>query len=652
MMDVDDPGPHRVIDMGMSSDEQASSQTRIPIPDNHVPKTLEELVVRDAALFAQMQEAHPEYSVILGFLELYIPIRTEMAQQQHVPAWRYVQDSQFSTVANQIRSLVDRPRIVAPGADRDSIFAAEIAHFYDWHVLGIGGASWAPWTGSLSALTFHYENCVKGVEPLVMGELLPRMRADRLEDLVASLNNWRDSDYGVMTREGNQSVILVRSRRLGSGGAHHGGRRHESANAKRQQESQLQALKLQLASLQQKCDDQAAEIEQRQQDLASQTRKSFEAWRERQIVELQQYVKQVKSQADADMANIQAMYCDTLQIQDEQTAHIAFLSEHSQTNAANAARFQLGAKRLSEALASAEGQLAKTRGRAGMFDSESAFNPREVTQEFSNLANSVRAFVSKIVPNPAAEGKSSVVNKIMTLFMNPLVGERSAGATREPIKKNALTACVNAVVGEILYNALVIPVEMNACNEFRNAATTLDLFPDTDGGGDLHEICEQRFYQGLCEILNPASHPVPVSSAAIAEPFCKLQAATAMDLRVLLSTFSLCKQIRNELREEITSLASAVVSLRCRARAVGMTFWFDVPRKPTVLKSYFGISLKRLDPTRVEALREAAEGRGLKTEFDETRMKTKSRTKTYAFAVFPGLMGDRKVAFQEEVWCN
>ncbi|KAJ3149948.1 hypothetical protein HDU89_003404 [Geranomyces variabilis] len=651
MMDVDGPEIlHRVIDMGMSADEQPSSQVRIPIPDVHV-----------------LKEAYPEYSVILGFLELYMPVR-----HQFVPGWRDVIGSPFACVAYNIRSLVDRPRI-APAAHRDTAIATDIAAFYDRYVLNIG-APYVTWMGRLSALRSHYETCVERVEPHVMNSLLGSMRTDRLQEFVASVSsNWRDNDYGVMTRDGNRASIIVKSRRLGRGPYRGGrGRGHESAsanaNAARQLESQVQNMKLELDLLQKKFDDLAAQAERKKQELTSQTREFSicEARYERQIVELNHHLHQVESRANADTATLQAMYCDSVQVQEEQKETIAFLSEQTQSNAAIAARFQLETHRLSDALAGAEAQLAKTRGRAGMFDSESAFNPREVTQEFSTLANSVRAFVSKIVPNPAAEGNSSAVSKIITMFMDNMVGKRNAGggaaAAAEPVKKNALTACVNAVVGEIMYNALIIPIGKNPCNEFRNAATTLELFPakndddlDDDDHGDLHQICEQRFYQKLCEILvnNPASHgPVSTSRAALAKPFCELTATTASILKSFMATFALHKQVRSELLSEIDSLADAVVSLRCRARAVGMTFWLDVPRKPNVEKNkYLSISNKKLDPTRIEALRKVA-AEGLKTEYDETRMKTKSRTTTYAFAVFPGLMGDGKVAYKEEVWCD
>ncbi|KAJ3166697.1 hypothetical protein HDU88_003180 [Geranomyces variabilis] len=663
MMDVDDAGIlHRVIDMGMSADEQPA-QVRIPIPDMHVPKTLEELV-SDTALFAQMQEAYPEYSVILGFLELYMPVR----HQQCTPAWRDVNVSSFAGVAYKIRSLVDRPRI-AQAAHRDTAIAAEIAAFYDRYVLGIG-VPYTTWMGTLSALRSHYETCVERVEPHVMNSLLGGMRTDRLQEFVASVSsNWRDNDYGVMARDGNRASIIVKSRRLGLGPYQGGrGRGHESANAianaeaKRQLESQVQKLNHDVELQQQKIDDLAAQAEHNKQELTSQTREfSICVTRyERQIVELNHHLRNVGSRASADMANLQAMYGDSIQVQEDQKETIAFLSEQTQTHAAIAARFQLETQRLSDALASAEAQLAKTRGRAGMFDSESAFNPRQVTHEFSTLANSVRAFVSKIVPNPTADGNSSAVSNIITLFMDNMVGKRNAGGAvaAEPVKKNALTACVNAVVGEIMYNALVIPIGNNPCNEFRNAATTLELFPaqsHDDDDDDLHEICEQRFHQKLCEILNnnPASHgPVSISRAAIAKPFCELTVTTASILKSFMTTFALHKQVRNELLSEIESLADAVVSLRCRARAVGMTFWLDVPRKPNVERNkYLSISTKKLDPTRIEALRKAAAG-GLKTEYDETRMKTKSRTTTYAFAVFPGVMGDGKVAYKEEVWCD
>ncbi|KAJ3135655.1 hypothetical protein HDU90_003730 [Geranomyces variabilis] len=676
MMDVDDPEiPHRVIDMGISANERASSQVRIPIPDMHVPKTLEELV-SDTALFAQVQETYPEYSVILGFLQLYMPVRHHMraAQQQFVPGWRDVSASPFAVVAYNIRSLVDRPRSV-PAAHRDTAIAADIATFYDRYVLNIG-APWATWIGTLSALRSHYETCVERVEPHVMNSLLGSMRTDCLQEFVTSVSsNWRDNDYGVMTRDGNRASIIVRSRRLGRGPYQGGrGRGHESANANananatRQLESEVQNMKHELELLQKQFDDLAAQAEQKKQELTSQTREFSicEARYERQIVELTHHLHKLESRASADMATMEKMYGDSIQVQEKQNQTIAFLSEQTQTNAAIAAKFQLETHRFSQALASAEAQLAKTRGRAGMFDSESAFNPREVTQEFSTLANSVRAFVTKIVPNPAAEGNSSAVSKIITLFMDNMVGKRNAGGAAvaaEPVKKNALTACVNAVVGEIMYNALVIPIGKNPCNEFRNAATTLELFPaqnddnanDDDDDGDLHKLCEQRFYQKLCETLlnNPASHgPVSTSRAAIAKPFCELTATTALILKSFMATFTLHKQVRNELLSEIDSLADAVVTLRCRARAVGMTFWLDLPRKPNVeRKKYLGICNKKLDPTRVEALHKAA-AEGHKTEYDQTRMKTKSRTTTYAFAVFPGLMGDGKVAYKEEVWCD
>ncbi|KAJ3158447.1 hypothetical protein HDU86_002916 [Geranomyces michiganensis] len=604
-MDVD------TVWIDMDTDVPSTPQVSIPIPckDELLPKTLQEFV-NNKALFAEMRAVYPQWSFSFGFLELYSPFRQEIAKHAaDARKWQHVTASPFASKAFEIRRLADSAA-KRPEEYPDGILAGNVVYFYDKCIVGVARSDWGPYTGSISQLCMHYEYCFEN---------------DQLENFVTALDNWRDGDYAIMSRDGNQASIAVVTTNEPD---RHGLQRRKSAKTQ------------DLAILRRKYDDLAAQLRRRDEEFEAHTRRHMEveATHERNRV-----------QQDNHVRNLKAGNHELFRVQEDQRQKIATVSQQAQMNAENAARYQQEANRLSKALAIAEGQLAKTRGRAGLFDSESLFNPREVTQHFENLAAQVRTFVMKIVPNPnpAANPNAKVIGKI-TAWMEQMVGKKlDAGA--EPVKKNALTACVTAVVGEIVYNALVMPIEGDPCHVFRHAATMLGLFPDKDD--DPHDICEQRFHQVVYKHLDPASHPISTPAAGIVEPFHVLRDSTVLALKYILSasSFKLDKSVRDEAHFEIDAIADAAVSLRCRARAAGMTFWLDVPRAPAIERTYY---FKFLDPSRVAMLQNAPKGRWPAPVFDETRMTTKSRTKAYAFAVFPGLIREGKIAHKEDVWCD
>ncbi|KAI8908128.1 hypothetical protein DFJ77DRAFT_473775, partial [Powellomyces hirtus] len=294
----------------------------------------------------------------------------------------------------------------------------------------------------------------------------------------------------------------------------------------------------------------------------------------------------------------------------------------------------------------------------GLFDTQSSLKPNEIADEFDRLKKDVRALVTEIVPNPAEpKGKEESLRKTINLT-DQLCATGVASVTKKGAparKKNKLVAAVQSIISELLFAALSGQVQIPPMDLTQLLASKITFGPQDSEEHQRTRRSDENFLRSLWKRVGEALEADRMPDK-FTNPLDKLFLKKSSQLDAVLRERVLgeiTETYQKSLFSRYQVILRSCLKLRCRARAVGMNFYFDPPRSPAVKVYEKILQDMQLDGERFTQLKETLMG-GRFVNFDPIRMQTRCPTGgnvLYRFSIFPGMTTESQVAVRADVWC-